>query len=132
MNEPTYRTGNRDEIKRFCLRWEADAAKNAMLFPSCVYDYWEQSDQFLVAELDSKMVGFASFREGKPSHLDVVAVSPEFRHRGIGYELANRIATRLVEAGFVPIFWENADLEDHMESIVKKSPYAAHMQRTYG
>jgi ribosomal protein S18 acetylase RimI-like enzyme len=73
-------------------------------------------------------VGVAAFREGKPSHLDLVAVAQAFGHQGIGEKLTNRVLGRLVEAGHVPVVCEIACLEDYMERILSKTPYAAHVQ----
>ncbi len=55
---------------------------------------------FLVAEVDGRVVGYASATlRGKAGHLVSIAVLPEFRRLGIGKALLKALLERLREAG---------------------------------
>jgi ribosomal protein S18 acetylase RimI-like enzyme len=97
MGEPIYRAGTREEVRAFSVRWEAHSMNN-YAWPSdlCIDEsYWRCSDHFLVAEVGGEVVGVATFREGKPSYFDLVAVAPAFRRQGIGDNLTNQVLVLL-------------------------------------
>jgi hypothetical protein len=122
-----YRPGSRDEVKAFLSGWVRTALKVGKPIRACIEEsYWGKSDHFLIAEERGAVVGVSTYRGGRPSHFDLVAVHPDLQRQRIGSGLVERTLAHLVAEGNVPIRWiiEN----ESMRAILRRSRHSRHVE----
>lgn len=78
-------------------------------------DFRQQAFELLVATVDAKVVGMSLFFpvystwKGRSTYLEDLYVQPEYRGRGLGYELLRQTAERARSLGSARLHWQVLD-----------------------